>query len=66
MHPSRAGLILMLAALVGLSGCAVITTTASVVGTVVEATADVATTAVKATADVVTNPVRGGGDGGSD
>lgn len=64
MQISRtAGLIVLMAALAGLPGCAVVTTTASVVGSVVETTADVATTAVKTTADIVTSPVRSG-DGG--
>lgn len=64
MHPSRAGWIFLAASLAGLSGCAIVTTTASVVGTVVETTADVATTAVKTTADVVSSPVRSGDGGG--
>lgn len=64
MLPSRARFIVVVTVFAGLPGCAVVTTTASVVGAVVETTADVATTAVKTTADVVTSPVRSGDGGG--
>lgn len=40
-----------------LGGCAVVTTTASAVGTVAGVTADVATSAVSTTADIVTAPL---------
>lgn len=64
MLGSKAGLFFLVAAFACLPGCAVVTTTASVVGAVVETTADVATTAVKTTADIVTSPVRSGDGGG--